>query len=52
VFSSEALIDRVWPSDSEASPDTVRTYVNRLRKKVDADVIRTIHGIGYKLEST
>jgi len=52
VFSSEALIDRVWPSDSEASPDTVRTYVNRLRKKVDADVIRTIHGIGYKLETT
>jgi DNA-binding response OmpR family regulator len=55
VFSSEALIDRVWPSDSEASPDTVRTYVNRLRKKLDVEgqssAIRTIHGIGYKLDA-
>lgn len=54
VFSSEVLINRVWPSDSEASPDTVRTYINKLRKKLDKpdseSFIRTVHGLGYKFE--
>ncbi len=54
VFSSEALINRVWPSDSEASPDTVRTYINKLRKKIDKpgedSIIRTVHGLGYRFE--
>lgn len=56
IFSSEALINRVWSSDSEASPDTVRTYINKLRKKLDRQgepsYLRTVHGLGYKLESS
>lgn len=55
VYSSEALISRVWPTDSEASPDTVRTHITRLRKKLDGDtesgMLKTIHGLGYKLEA-
>ena len=55
VFSSEALIERVWPSDSEASPDTVRTHLTRLRKKLDQEgqppLFRTVHGMGYKLDA-
>lgn len=55
VFSPEALIDRVWPSDSLMLPDTVRTYIKNLRKKIDADdapsKISTVHGMGYKFEA-
>jgi len=55
VFSAEALLDRVWASDTMASPDTIRTYIKILRKKLDIDgkdsLIRTIHGVGYKIES-
>jgi len=55
VFSAEALLDRVWSSDSEASPETIRTYIKRLRKKIDVDgqpsVLSTVHGVGYKLDS-
>lgn len=55
VFSAEALLDRVWASDSDASPETIRTYVKRLRKKIDvegnASIINTVHGVGYKLEA-
>jgi two-component system, OmpR family, response regulator len=55
VFSAEALLDRVWASESEASPETIRTYVKRLRQKLDSDgqpsIIGTVHGVGYKLES-
>lgn len=55
VFSAEALLDRVWASDSSASLDTVRTYIKTLRKKIDPEgkvsYIRTVHGIGYSLNS-
>ncbi|MBX9687126.1 MAG: response regulator transcription factor [Candidatus Obscuribacterales bacterium] len=53
VFSAEALLNRVWPSDSEASPEALRTALKRLRKKVDPDgeLLRTVHGVGYILES-
>lgn len=54
VFSAEALIERVWASDTLASADTIRTYIKLLRKKLGSDehsnVIRTVHGFGYKLE--
>jgi two-component system response regulator MprA len=54
VFSAEALIDRVWQSDTMASPDTIRTYIKILRKKLGIEgkesLIQTVHGVGYKLE--
>lgn len=55
VFSAEAILDRVWSSDSEASPETIRTYIKRLRKKLDVEgtpsLLCTVHGVGYKLEA-
>lgn len=55
VFSAEALLDRVWSSESEASPETIRTYIKRLRQKVDTEgqpsLISTVHGVGYKLDA-
>jgi DNA-binding response OmpR family regulator len=55
VFSAEALLDRVWSSESEASPETIRTYIKRLRQKIDTEtqpsIISTVHGVGYKLEA-
>lgn len=52
-FSSEAILDRVWPSESDAAPDTVRIQIMRLRKKIDVagqeSMIRTAHRVGYML---
>ncbi len=54
VFSAEALLERIWASDTMACSDTIRTYIKLLRKKLGGDgsdtVIRTIHGVGYKFE--
>jgi len=54
VFSAEALLSRVWTSENETSVDAVSTCIKRLRKKVDIEgqlsVIKTVHGVGYKLE--
>jgi DNA-binding response OmpR family regulator len=54
VFSVEALLDRVWKSESDSGPDTVRVTLQRLRKKIDNpdddSVIATIHRVGYQLK--
>lgn len=52
VFSSEQLMNQVWKSEADASDQVVRQCLMRLRKKVDRDgnVIKTVHGVGYKCE--
>ncbi len=56
VFSADALIQRVWMSDSEATGDAIRTCLKRLRKKLDDNddanpIIQTVHGVGYRLRA-
>lgn len=54
TFSADQLLDRVWPADSEASPETLRGYVKTLRKKLaaagDQPKIRNLYGLGYKID--
>jgi OmpR-family two-component system manganese-sensing response regulator len=54
VFAPEALLDRVWSSQSDSSVDALTTCIKRLRKKITVEgqesVIKTIYGVGYKLE--
>lgn len=55
VFSADALIDRVWPSETMVSPDAIRTYIKVLRKKLDDEngpsLIQNVRGVGYKFGS-
>lgn len=54
IFSLEALMNSVWPSEIEASPDTVRVCITRLRNKIDTEgepsLIKTVHRVGYSLD--
>lgn len=54
VFSTAELMQRVWSSDSDASPDTVRACIKRLRYKIDSpdtpSLIRNIPRIGYQID--
>jgi DNA-binding response OmpR family regulator len=55
VFNTDALLENVWKADSEATSNGVRTYITRLRQKIDYDgepsLLKTVHGLGYKLEA-
>ncbi len=55
VFTPEALLNRIWPTESEVSPQSVRTYMSRLRKKIDTEgqpsLIQNVHGVGYRMAS-
>ncbi len=51
VYSREQLLDLVWGMEYFGGTRTVDIHVQRLRKKLGndyADVIQTVHGIGYK----
>ncbi len=56
IFSSEAILQRVWNLDTEATSDAVRTSVKRLRKKLDDSdneddsIIENVRRIGYRLK--
>lgn len=55
VFSTRQLMARCWPSDREIGEEAVYTCVRRLRKKLslpdEPQLITTLHGSGYRLES-
>lgn len=56
VFSVEALQQRLWSSDTNASADSVRVCITRLRNKIDTEgrpsFIRTVHRMGYQIETS
>lgn len=57
VFASEAIFERVWPSDTNSSLDVVRTHVKTLRRKLNPDnpaesPIKNVYGGGYKFETS
>ncbi len=50
VFSTEALLERIWPTSAEASVDSVRVCLKRLKAKLgEPSLIENVHGHGYKL---
>jgi DNA-binding response OmpR family regulator len=55
VFSNNDILNRVWVSESDSSPQAVRTCMQRLRDKIDREgkpsIITTVYGLGYKLEN-
>lgn len=51
IFTKENILDSVWGYNSESDESTVRTHINRLRKRFDGYEefeICTIRGVGYK----
>jgi len=52
AFSRDYLLERVWGDDVFVTDRTVDTHVQRLRKKLgeESEMIRTVWGVGYKLQ--
>lgn len=49
VVSKGKIEDALYSFGSEIASNTVEVYVSRLRKKIGADRIATVRGIGYRL---
>lgn len=54
VMTQDRLLDMVWANDTDKSIDVVRQTLARLRLAISDSkenrLIRTVHGIGYRLE--
>lgn len=48
VLSREQLLDRVWGFDHDPGSNVVDVYVRYLRRKLGADRIETVRGMGYR----
>jgi len=50
VFTREEIFARVWGNDVVVGDRTIDVHVRKIREKTGVDYIRTVKGIGYKLE--
>jgi DNA-binding response OmpR family regulator len=50
VWPRERLLAEVWGWADASGTRTVDSHVKALRRKLGADLIRTVHGVGYALE--
>jgi DNA-binding response OmpR family regulator len=49
VLSREQLLSHVWGYSFDPTTNLVNVYINSLRKKLGAEVIETVRGVGYRL---
>ena len=54
VVPRDILLDRIWGMEADVSSNNIDSYIKILRKKLDVGdgetIIKTVRGIGYKLE--
>ena len=51
VMSREQLLSHVWGYDYDPGSNIVDVYVGYLRKKLGSDLIETVRGMGYRLQT-
>jgi two-component system OmpR family response regulator len=49
LLSKAQLEERLYSFDAEVESNTIEAHVARLRKKIGAEMIETVRGMGYKL---
>ena len=47
VSSREELLEQVWGYEIPSGGRTIDSHVASLRRKLGADIVRTVHGVGY-----
>jgi len=51
VVSRTELVEHLYDQDFDRDSNTIEVFVGRLRKKLPTDLIETVRGLGYCLES-
>ena len=51
VVKREYIIEKIWEwTGNDINDNTVTVYLKRIREKLDSDIIKTIKGIGYRVD--
>jgi two-component system, OmpR family, response regulator BasR len=51
IFSKAALAEKIWPDDDAIFSNSIETTISNLRRKLGKNLIRTVKGVGYALNS-
>ncbi len=51
VLSRQQLLSRVWGLEFDPGSNVVDVYIRYLRHKLGASILKTVRGVGYRLES-
>jgi len=50
TLTHETILSRVWGYDFDGDGRTVHTHIKNLRSKLPKNIIKTVRGVGYRLE--
>ena len=51
VVTKEYIIEKIWDwTGNDVYDNTVRVYMKRIREKLKVDIIKTVKGIGYRID--
>ena len=50
IISQAELTEHLYALDESRESNTVEVYISRLRRKLGADLIKTIRGLGYRMD--
>lgn len=50
VFSREYILEKVWGDDVIVGERTIDVHIRKIREKIGDEYIKTVKGLGYKLE--
>lgn len=51
VFTRDHILDQVWGQDVVVGDRTIDVHIRKLREKIGNDLIKTVKGVGYKLNA-
>jgi two-component system, OmpR family, response regulator len=51
VVSQAELSEHIYSQDLDRDSNTVEVFIARLRRKLGADIIETVRGLGYRVEA-
>ncbi|HZV21599.1 MAG TPA: response regulator transcription factor [Hyphomicrobiales bacterium] len=52
VVSRTELVEHLYQQDFDRDSNTIEVFIGRLRRKIPADIIHTVRGIGYCVSTT
>jgi two-component system OmpR family response regulator len=50
IVSQAELAEHLYALEDSRESNTIEVYVSRLRRKLGADIITTVRGLGYRMD--
>ena len=52
VVTRDEIIEKIWEwTGNDVNDNTVTVYMKRIREKIEEDIIVTLKGIGYRIDT-